>query len=77
MITPEMLQQTPGDWYIDTRLNSSSEFEVTLDITAFMSKCLYWHEGKRMWSTDGCMVSFHLDIKSDKLGCLALALHVQ
>ncbi|GLD47389.1 polycystic kidney disease protein 1-like 2 isoform X1 [Lates japonicus] len=56
MITPEMLQQTPGDWYIDTRLNSSSEFEVTLEITAFMSKCLYWHEGKKTWSTDGCMV---------------------
>ncbi|XP_042266749.1 polycystic kidney disease protein 1-like 2 [Thunnus maccoyii] len=57
MITPEMLQQTPGVWYVDTRLfNSTWEPGLTLTTTSFMSKCLYWHKGRQTWSTDGCQV---------------------
>lgn len=55
MITPKMLQQTPGVWYIETRL-FKSEWEpgLTLNISTFMTKCLYWHTERGVWSTDGC-----------------------
>lgn len=57
MISPEMLNQTPGIWYFDVRLlNYSDVTGVTLRITSFMSKCLYWHNDKEEWRTDGCMV---------------------
>lgn len=55
MITPEMLQQTPGVWYIDTRLfNSEWKPGLTLNISSFMTKCMYWHTEREVWSTDGC-----------------------
>lgn len=61
MITPEMLQQTPGVWYVDSRLyNSTWEPGLTLKITSFISKCLYWQTERQMWSTDGCQVRFLL-----------------
>ncbi|XP_072237414.1 polycystin-1-like protein 2 [Leuresthes tenuis] len=57
MITPEMLLQTPGTWYIDTRLeNDQSETDVVLTITSYLSKCMYWHTGNESWSTYGCRV---------------------
>ena len=57
MITPEMLNQTPGVWYVDTRLtNYTEDTGVTLKITTFMSKCLYWDMEKLEWRSDGCMV---------------------
>ncbi|XP_071344802.1 polycystin-1-like protein 2 isoform X2 [Trachinotus anak] len=57
MITPEMLEQTPGVWYVDIRLfNSTWEPDMTLSITSFMSKCLYWDTESEMWSRDGCQV---------------------
>lgn len=60
MITPEMLQQTPGVWYIATGL-FSSEWEpgLTVNISSFMTKCLYWHTKAEMWSTDGCQARAH------------------
>lgn len=59
MITPEMLQQTPGVWYIDTRLfNSEWEPGLTLNISSFMTKCLYWYTEREVWSTDGCQAGF-------------------
>ncbi|XP_039984198.1 polycystic kidney disease protein 1-like 2 isoform X7 [Xiphias gladius] len=61
MITPEMLHQTPGVWYVDTRLfNSTWEPGLTLNVTSFMIKCLYWHIEKEKWSTDGCQVTVKL-----------------
>lgn len=60
MITPEMLQQTAGTWHIDITLNSTWEQDLTLQITSFMSKCLYWHKERATWSTEGCQVSFPL-----------------
>lgn len=60
MITPDMLQQTPGMWYIDARLfNSTWVPGLTLRISSFMSKCLFWDEKNETWSTDGCQAGFH------------------
>ncbi|XP_028999726.1 polycystic kidney disease protein 1-like 2 [Betta splendens] len=57
MVTPEMLQHTTGLWYIDTRLsNSSSQSDLSLKITSFMTKCLYWNMSTETWRTDGCWV---------------------
>ncbi|XP_051236275.1 polycystic kidney disease protein 1-like 2 [Dicentrarchus labrax] len=57
MITPEMLQWTPGVWYIDIRLfNSTWEPGLTLKISSFTTKCLYWHTELETWNTDGCQV---------------------
>lgn len=62
MITPEMLQQTPGVWYIDANLfNSSWEPGLTLQITSFMSKCLFWDVERETWSTEGCQVRVHIE----------------
>lgn len=72
MITPDMLQDTPGAWYVETSLfNSTWEPGLTLMITSFMSKCLYWDIKNESWSTEGCQVSFHLN----KV-CFPLGLHV-
>lgn len=57
MITPEMFQQTPGVWYVDARLlNYTLETAVSLTITTFMTKCLYWSTVLEQWRTEGCMV---------------------
>ncbi|XP_058485936.1 polycystin-1-like protein 2 [Solea solea] len=57
LITPEMLQQTSGVWYIDARhVNSTWDSNMTLEINSFMSKCLFWHVGWETWTTDGCEV---------------------
>ncbi|XP_073320377.1 polycystin-1-like protein 2 [Pagrus major] len=57
MITPEMLHHTPGVWYVDAQLfNTTWEPGLTLNITSFFCKCLYWHIEKETWSTDGCQV---------------------
>ncbi|XP_030269688.1 polycystic kidney disease protein 1-like 2 [Sparus aurata] len=57
MITPEMLRQTPGVWYVDTQLfNSTWEPGLKLNIASFTSKCLFWDIKKETWSTDGCQV---------------------
>ncbi|XP_034384503.1 polycystic kidney disease protein 1-like 2 [Cyclopterus lumpus] len=56
MLTPEMLQQTPGVWYVSSSVSNSWEPNMTLTITSFMSKCLYWDIARETWSTDGCHV---------------------
>ncbi|XP_054628004.1 polycystic kidney disease protein 1-like 2 [Dunckerocampus dactyliophorus] len=57
MITPEMLQQIPGVWYVSSELfNSTWEPGLTLSITSFMTKCMYWSIDRQTWSTDGCQV---------------------
>lgn len=58
MITPEMLQQTPGVWYIEASPNSPWVPGLALRISSFMTKCLYWQIDMQRWSTDGCQVSF-------------------
>ncbi|XP_074522616.1 polycystin-1-like protein 2 [Halichoeres trimaculatus] len=56
-ITPVMLQQTPGLWYVDARLyNSAWEPDLTLEISSFISKCVYWNETNLTWRPDGCQV---------------------
>lgn len=57
MITPEMLQQTPGVWYIEASPNSTWVPGLALRISSFMTKCLYWQIDMNRWSTDGCQVS--------------------
>lgn len=58
MITPEMLQNKPGTWYVDARLNNSTwEPGMTLKISTFQTKCLYWNVVTETWRTDGCRVS--------------------
>lgn len=55
MITPDMIQQTTGVWYIEARLNHSTTVPgLKLRISSFMTKCLYWNERNKTWSTAGC-----------------------
>lgn len=57
MITPELFRHTVGTWYLDTRLyNSTWEPGLTVKITSFTSKCLFWDTEEKTWSTDGCRV---------------------
>ncbi|XP_056268726.1 polycystic kidney disease protein 1-like 2 [Pseudoliparis swirei] len=55
-ITPEMLQQTPGVWYVSSSVSDSWEPNMTLTITSFTTKCFYWDIVTETWSTDGCSV---------------------
>lgn len=62
MISPDMIEGGSGMWYIDVRSVSSTWQEgLTLRITSFTSKCLYWHKDLKKWSTDGCQVGVHLN----------------
>ncbi|XP_030016916.1 polycystic kidney disease protein 1-like 2 [Sphaeramia orbicularis] len=57
MITPELLQGTAGVWYVDISLfNSTWEPGLTLRISTFITKCMYWDTAKEIWSTGGCEV---------------------
>ncbi|CAN9507150.1 unnamed protein product [Ophioblennius macclurei] len=57
MITPEMLQYTPGIWHVDARLHGTKhDQDLTLTIMSFMTKCLYWDTSKEKWSIEGCKV---------------------
>ncbi|XP_029353372.1 polycystic kidney disease protein 1-like 2 [Echeneis naucrates] len=57
MITPNMFEQTPGSYYIETGVfNSTWEPGLTLSISLFTSKCFYWDTETERWSTGGCMV---------------------
>lgn len=64
MITPDMLQQTPGVWYIEARLiNSTTVSGLKLRISSFMTKCLYWDERNETWSTAGCQAGDRWDLE--------------
>ncbi|XP_035986669.1 polycystic kidney disease protein 1-like 2 [Fundulus heteroclitus] len=57
LITPEMLNDTLGSWYVETRIvNFTLETDVTLNITTYVSRCLYWDAGKQEWTDRGCRV---------------------
>uniref|UniRef100_UPI003AAB5C42 polycystin-1-like protein 2 n=1 Tax=Centroberyx gerrardi TaxID=166262 RepID=UPI003AAB5C42 len=57
IVTPEMLEQTTGVWYIDTvPFNSTWDPGLTLEFTSYISKCMYWDIERELWSTDGCKV---------------------
>lgn len=63
MITPEMLQQTAGLWYIEARpINSTMVPGLKLQISLFMTKCLYWDERNQTWSTAGCQAGVRPDL---------------
>lgn len=61
MITPDMLQQTAGLWYIEARPNSTWVPGLKLKISSFMTKCLFWDERSKTWSTDGCQAGVRWD----------------
>lgn len=64
MITPEMLQQTAGLWYIEARpINSTMVPGLKLQISLFMTKCLYWDERNETWSTAGCQAGVRPDLE--------------
>ncbi|XP_077448709.1 polycystin-1-like protein 2 isoform X2 [Stigmatopora argus] len=57
IITPEILQQSTGAWYISSELfNSTWEPGISLTITTFITKCMYWSIEGQAWRTDGCQV---------------------
>ncbi|XP_032415639.1 polycystic kidney disease protein 1-like 2 [Xiphophorus hellerii] len=57
LITPEMLKNTSGAWYVEARLvNFTLEREVTLNISTYLTRCLYWHTKNEEWSDEGCRV---------------------
>lgn len=61
MITPDMLQQTAGLWYIEAKpINSTWVPGLKLRISSFMTKCLYWDESNEKWSTAGCQAGVWL-----------------
>nr|XP_040021045.1 polycystic kidney disease protein 1-like 2 [Gasterosteus aculeatus aculeatus] len=56
-ITPEMLSGTSGAWYVSASLvNSTWEPGLTLTISSFTGRCLYWDTENETWSSDGCQV---------------------
>lgn len=56
-VTPNMLQQTSGVWYIGFSLyNSMWRPNVNLEITIYTTKCMYWDTTALSWRIDGCSV---------------------
>lgn len=57
MITPEMLECKTGLWFVDAQLcNSTWTPGLTLCISTFMTKCMFWNTTDKVWSTNGCQV---------------------
>ncbi|KAM8876289.1 polycystin-1-like protein 2 [Synchiropus picturatus] len=57
MITPEMLQNTAGIWYVDAALYNSTWREgLTVLVSSFMSQCYFWDVQNETWDTVGCRV---------------------
>ncbi|XP_062327815.1 polycystin-1-like protein 2 [Osmerus eperlanus] len=57
LVTPEMLEDRAGIWYIHTSLyNTTWSPGLQLRITTFSSKCVYWDPDLNSWSVYGCWV---------------------
>ncbi|KAG7468572.1 hypothetical protein MATL_G00144330 [Megalops atlanticus] len=58
LVTPDMLSLGNGTWYLQARLlnYSGQEEGLTLRVTTFATKCLFWDDGRKDWSTSGCWV---------------------
>lgn len=87
MITPKMLAQTLGTWYIDARLyNSTGVPGVMLSITTHQTKCLYWDTDREIWTSAGCQVSVYHRVYiqdgtnftelSDEVPCCKCSVHI-
>ncbi|XP_064841165.1 polycystin-1-like protein 2 [Oncorhynchus masou masou] len=57
LVTPEMLEKGTGTWYVNASLfNSTWSKGLTLQITTFTTKCMYWNTKQLTWSIAGCWV---------------------
>ncbi|XP_046897808.1 polycystic kidney disease protein 1-like 2 isoform X2 [Hypomesus transpacificus] len=60
LVTPEMLEDRAGLWYIQTSLyNTTWSPGLQLRITTFSSKCMYWDPDLNSWSIYGCWVGIN------------------
>jgi len=58
MVTPDMLEEGEGEWFIKASLfNISEEEEVyTVQFVSFITKCSFWDTKREEWSIEGCQV---------------------
>ncbi|KPP59482.1 hypothetical protein Z043_122595, partial [Scleropages formosus] len=57
LITPEMLWSGNGTWYVQASvIKPSSGLNITVEVSTFPSKCIFWNESQEAWSTAGCSV---------------------
>nr|XP_046201047.1 polycystic kidney disease protein 1-like 2 [Oncorhynchus gorbuscha] len=57
LVTPEMMEKGTGTWYVNASLfNSTWSKGLTLQITIFTTKCMYWNAKQLTWSIAGCWV---------------------
>ncbi|CAJ1049792.1 polycystic kidney disease protein 1-like 2 [Xyrichtys novacula] len=75
IITPEMLRGRSGIWFVELRLfNSTWVPGLTLDISSFMSKCMFWDKEPMKWSSDGCQVGEKSSVSQTQCLCNHLTL---
>ena len=57
MVTPDMLQETPGVWFFKVvPLNASDDERLEVHFLSFVTKCIYWDPDREEWSVEGCQV---------------------
>ncbi|KAL4613560.1 hypothetical protein GN956_G22471 [Arapaima gigas] len=57
LITPEMFWAGTGAWYVQASvINPPSGLNITMEISAFPTKCVFWNVTLESWSTMGCTV---------------------
>ncbi|CAL8362048.1 unnamed protein product [Gadus morhua 'NCC'] len=57
LLTPDMLEETGGVWFLKLVLfNASDDERLNVQFVSFITKCMFWDALREEWSTEGCQV---------------------
>ncbi|KAJ3594292.1 hypothetical protein NHX12_006623 [Muraenolepis orangiensis] len=57
LVTPDMLEEMAGEWFLRVLLyNVSEEEHVEVQFLSFITKCMFWDTVLEEWSIEGCQV---------------------
>ncbi|XP_063044771.1 polycystin-1-like protein 2 [Engraulis encrasicolus] len=56
LVTPELRSGLNGTWFVNASLNSTWSEGLQVEVTTFLTKCMFWNSTQGSWSTYGCWV---------------------
>ena len=57
VVTPDMLEETVGVWFLKAVLfNTSDDERLNVQFVSFITKCMFWDMLREEWSIEGCQV---------------------
>ncbi|CAL8247016.1 unnamed protein product [Lota lota] len=57
LVTPDMLEETVGVWFLKAVLfNASDDERLNVQFLSFITKCMFWDLLQEEWSIEGCQV---------------------